>query len=171
MELISAPIDFVGLNLYQPTYVRPDVGERGYAIVPTPATFPRMNSDWLSVGPEIMYWVPRFVAKTRAVKSIFITENGAPGDDGIDPYGQIYDIDRIMFLRSYLAMLETAIAEGVPVGGYFVWSLLDNFEWDKGYTTRFGIYGVDRRSQKRTPKASARFLKTYIRANTLRLAP
>ncbi|MBV8410571.1 MAG: family 1 glycosylhydrolase, partial [Alphaproteobacteria bacterium] len=74
---------------------------------------------------------------------------------------------RVMFLREYLDQLRRAIAEGVPVRGYFLWSLLDNFEWSEGYSIRFGLHYVDYKTQKRTPKLSASFYKKMIARNAL----
>jgi beta-glucosidase len=79
----------------------------------------------------------------------------------------VYDTDRVMFLRNYLTQLQRGVAEGVPVKGYFLWSLLDNFEWADGYGKRFGITYVDFQTQKRTPKLSADFYKRVIAQNAL----
>jgi len=83
------------------------------------------------------------VAKLWNVKSIYITENGTSGSDQPAADGTIYDVDRIMYLRNYLTQLQRATSEGVPVLGYFLWSLMDNFEWSDGYEQRFGLYHVD----------------------------
>jgi beta-glucosidase len=77
----------------------------------------------------------------------------------------VYDTDRVMYLRNYLHQLHRGVSEGVPVKGYFLWSLLDNFEWADGYEKRFGITYVDFKTQKRTPKLSAEFYKQVIREN------
>ena len=162
MKTIAAPMDFVGLNIYQPTYVRADRSKSGYAVVPMPESYPHMFSPWLTIGPEALYWGPKLVADTWNVKQIYITENGCSSTDSIAADGQIYDADRIMFLRNYLTQLMRAIADGVPVKGYFLWSLLDNFEWADGYEKRFGITYVDFKTQKRTPKMSSAFYKGVI---------
>jgi len=99
---------------------------------------------------------------------LYITENGASSDDQIAPDGQIYDSDRIMYLRNYMTQLRRATAEGVPVKGYFLWSLLDNFEWADGYKKRFGIVYVDFKTQKRIPKLSATYYKDVIQANSVK---
>ena len=96
---------------------------------------------------------------------MYITENGASSADEIAPDGNVYDTDRVMFLRNYQTQLQRAVAEGIPVKGYFLWSLLDNFEWADGYQKRFGIVYVDFVTQKRTPKLSAAFYKQVIREN------
>jgi beta-glucosidase len=101
------------------------------------------------------------------VKEIYITENGTSAADEPGEDGRIDDLDRVMFLRQYLDQLNRAIGEGVPVRGYFLWSLLDNFEWADGYETRFGLHYVDYKTLKRTPKLSASFYKTVIERNTL----
>jgi beta-glucosidase len=163
MEVIRSPMDFVGLNVYTATYVRADDSEKGYDVVRQPSSFPYMASPWLTVGPEALYWGPKLVSEVWGVKDIFITENGASSDDVIAPDGHVYDTDRTMYLRNYLTQLQRAVREGVPVRGYFLWSLLDNYEWADGYEKRFGIVYVDFATQKRTPKLSAAFYKQLIR--------
>lgn len=167
MTIIRSPMDFTGINVYQPAYVRADDSEQGYAIVPLPESYPHMFSSWLKVGPEALYWAPKLVADLWKVKEIYITENGASSTDTVMPDGHIYDTDRVMFLRNYLTQLQRAVAEGVPVKGYFLWSLLDNFEWADGYDKRFGITYVDFATQKRIPKLSADFYKQVIRQNAV----
>jgi beta-glucosidase len=81
--------------------------------------------------------------------------------------GIVYDTDRIMFLRHYLTQLQRATADGVPVNGYFQWSLMDNFEWNAGYGNRFGIFYVDFETQKRTPKLSAAWFRETARRNAV----
>jgi beta-glucosidase len=162
MKIISSPLDFVGLNIYQPTYVRADDSQLGYAVVNPPESFPHMYSPWLYVGPEAIYWATRLVNQLWDPKVLYITENGASSSDVLQPNGMIVDSDRIMYLRNYLGQLQRAISEGVPVKGYFVWSLLDNFEWADGYGKRFGIVYVDYATQKRTPKMSATFYHDVI---------
>jgi beta-glucosidase len=165
LTIISSPMDFVGINIYQPTWVRADASEAGYVVVPNPSSYPTMFSDWLSIGPDAIYWGPKLVADLWKVNEIYITENGASAADTVSPDGKIYDTDRVMFLRSYLTQLQQAVADGVPIKGYFLWSLLDNFEWNDGYQKRFGITYVDFATQKRTPKLSADFYRHVIAAN------
>jgi len=168
LKIIGSPIDFTGINVYQPTFIRADSSEAGYAVVPPPASFPRMLSPWLTIAPEGLYWAPKLVADLWNVREIYITENGASSSDQIAPDGHIYDTDRVMFLRNYLTQLQRAVADGVPIKGYFLWSLLDNFEWADGYAKRFGITYVDFATQKRTPKLSASFYKQVILENAVR---
>ena len=165
LAIISSPLDFVGTNVYQPMYVRADTTERGYAVVRPPASYPHMLSPWLQVGPEALYWVPKFTHEIWGVKTIYITENGCSSSDQVAPDGHVYDTDRVMFFRNYLSQLQRAVAEGVPVKGYFLWSLLDNYEWADGYEKRFGITYVDFKTQKRTPKLSAMLYKSIIANN------
>jgi beta-glucosidase len=124
-----------------------------------------MASSWLKLGPEALYWAPRQAASLWKVKDIFIAENGASASDQPAADGAVYDVDRVMYLRNCLMHLRRATAEGVPVRGYFLWSLLDNFEWADGYSTRFGIVHVDYATQKRTPKLSASFYREVIARN------
>ena len=168
LKTISSPIDFVGLNVYMPSqYVIAGKNGNGFALLPFAATYPHMDSNWLRIGPEALYWAPRHVSKLWNVKSIYITENGTSAADKVSADGRIYDIDRIMYLRNYLTQLNRATSEGVPVHGYFLWSLMDNFEWSDGYEKRFGIYHVDFQTQRRTPKLSASFFREVIQRNAV----
>ncbi|MFO1109970.1 MAG: GH1 family beta-glucosidase [Bradyrhizobium sp.] len=168
LRIISSPVDFVGLNVYTPDhYVVAAENERGFMLAPFPASFPRMKAGWLRPGPEAIYWVPRHVAKLWGVKSIYITENGTSASDQPAADGTVYDTDRIMYLRNYLTQLQRATSEGVPVRGYFLWSLMDNFEWGDGYEQRFGLYHVDFDTKRRTPKLSASFYRETIKRNAV----
>jgi beta-glucosidase len=168
LKAISSPIDFVGLNVYMPNhYVVAGEDGNPFALLPFAPTFPHMDSNWLRIGPEAMYWAPRHVAKLWNVKSIYITENGTSAADQVTPDGKIYDIDRIMYLRNYLTQLNRATSEGVPVDGYFLWSLMDNFEWSDGFEKRFGLYHVNFETQRRTPKLSASFYREIIQRNAV----
>jgi beta-glucosidase len=166
LETIASPVDFVGLNVYTPSqYVVASEAKPGWSVLPFPASHPHMASDWLRIGPESLYWAPRHAAKLWGVKDIYITENGTSAADQPAADGAVYDLDRVMYLRSYLTQLQRATAEGVPVRGYFLWSLLDNFEWVDGYSKRFGVVHVDFATQKRTPKLSASFYREVIARN------
>jgi len=96
-----------------------------------------------------------------------VTENGAAYDDVVGPDGSVDDPERVRYLRLHLAAVHEAITAGVDVRGYFVWSLLDNFEWAYGFSKRFGIIHVDYETLERTPKDSARFYAEVTRANGL----
>ncbi len=165
LKAIGSPQDFQGINIYTATFVRAADNAMGYTVVPNPSSYPHMFSPWLNIGPEALYWAPKLVAEVFGVNDIYITENGASSDDKIAPDGHVYDTDRVMYLRNYLMHLQQATAEGVPVRGYFCWSLLDNYEWADGYEKRFGITYVDFATQKRTPKLSSGFYKNVIQRN------
>ena len=165
LAVISSPLDFVGTNIYQPTYVRAASNEAGYVVVPKPSSFPHMLSPWLDVGPEALYWGPKLVYDVWKPKAMFITENGCSSADQVASDGGVYDTDRVMFFRNYLGQLQRAVNEGVPVKGYFLWSLLDNYEWADGYEKRFGITYVDFKTEQRTLKLSGEFYKQVIAAN------
>lgn len=167
LKTISSPMDFVGLNIYTATYIRAADNEAGFMPVAQPASYPHMFSPWLTIGPEALYWSPKLVNEVWNVKEIYITENGASSDDKIAEDGHVYDTDRVMYLRNYLTQLQRGVTEGVPVKGYFCWSLLDNYEWADGYEKRFGIVYVDFKTQQRIPKLSANFYQQTIRANAV----
>ena len=167
LKIISSPMDFVGLNVYTAAWVVADSSPKGYTMVSDPSTYPHMASDWLKVGPEALYWSPLQARNLWNIKEIYITENGASSADYINPQGEVLDTDRVMYLRNYLTHLQRAVSEGVPVKGYFLWSLLDNFEWADGYDKRFGITYVNFHTQRRTPKLSAAFYKAVIARNGL----
>ncbi len=166
-KAIGSPLDFVGLNIYTPTYVRADSGPLGFAVEPAPTSYPHMASPWLTIGPECIYWGVRNVCDLWSPKGIYITENGCSSDDVPNAQGQIEDTDRVMYLRNHLTNLHRAAAEGYPVKGYFLWSLMDNFEWADGYSKRFGIHYVDFKTQKRTPKLSAKWYREVIAQNSV----
>ena len=106
-------------------------------------------------------------AKVWNLDTIYISENGTSAADGPAADGSVYDLDRIMYLRNYLAQLQRATSEGVPVLGYFLWTLMDNFEWSDGYEQRFGLYHVDFDTRRRTPKLSAAFYRETIARNAV----
>ncbi len=168
LKIISSPNDFVGLNIYAPQYYVVAIDRApGFKVLPFPTSFPHMNVDWLRIGPETAYWVPRLAAKVWNIETIYISENGTSADDKLAADGNIYDLDRIMYLRNYLAQLQRATSEGVPVRGYFLWSLMDNFEWIYGFEKRFGLYHVDFKTQRRTAKLSASFYRDVVARNAI----
>jgi beta-glucosidase len=124
-----------------------------------------MDAAWINVTPECTYWTIRNVTDLWHPKAIFITENGCASDDVPNAAGEIEDTDRVMYLRNHIANVHRAVAEGYPIKGYFLWSLLDNFEWCDGYTKRFGIHYVDFKTEKRTPKLSAKWYRATIARN------
>jgi beta-glucosidase len=114
-----------------------------------------------------MYWGTRFAMETYGVENIVITENGCGYNEEPVVDGEVHDLHRREFLRTYLRELQRAIHDGVPVRGYFVWTLMDNFEWEDGYERRFGIVHVDFATQVRTLKLSARYYASVMRGNRI----
>ncbi len=162
MDIVRQPLDFYGFNIYRGTYVRArDDGTP--ETVPVPAGAPRTSFGW-EITPEALRWAPRFFYE-RYRTPVVIAENGMSNTDWLGTDGAVHDPQRIDFLHRYLRELGRAIADGVPVRGYFHWSLLDNFEWAEGYHQRFGLVHVDFATQRRTPKASADFYASVIASN------
>ena len=167
MKIISAPLDFVGLNAYSPVYVRASDCEGGYELIPMPESYPRMVMPWLYIGPQILYWGPRFVSELWKVKAVYITENGCAALDKLTDKEEVLDVDRVMFLRQHFMVMHRTVTEGWPLKGYFLWSLMDNFEWCYGYTRRFGVHYVNYQTLKRIPKLSANYYKEVIQRNAV----
>jgi beta-glucosidase len=166
---MCVPIDFVGINYYlrllvsdDPTRSRSSGPPR--AIIISPPDRPRTALGW-EIYPagltEILQWVDARYGNLP----IYITENGAAFDDEPLPNGSVEDTGRVRYLEEHLQAAGQALQAGVDLRGYFVWSLLDNFEWQSGYSKRFGIVRVDYESQRRIPKASARFYADVVRSN------
>ncbi len=168
MRTIGAPLDFVGLNLYHGSYVKaaPEAPQ-GYVKLPVPKAYPHMHVDWIKIVPQIVYWSPRLVHELWNVPALYLTESGCGCDDRLTSDGEVIDTDRVMYLRNHFIAAHRAVREGIPLKGYFVWSLLDNFEWKEGYTYRFGLVYVNYQTLKRTPKLSAKFYKTVIARNAV----
>ena len=167
MRIIGSRTDFQGLNIYTGNYYIAADNARGYEAVPFPQSYPRMQSSWIRFAPDALYWGPKLMAEELHIGDIYITENGTSSTAAPDAEGRVPDIDRVMFLRQYLSELQRGIADGAPVRGYFLWSLLDNFEWSRGYSERFGITYVDFATQRRTPKLSAQFYRGVIAGNAV----
>src|SRR5262245_30441689 len=168
LKVIASPLDFVGINVYKPNlYVEPADAAPGYRSVPINASHPMMKSSWHVYDPACLYWGPRHLQSLWGAKAIFITENGCAASDLVAADGRVYDSDRVRFLRTYLRELQRATADGVPVKGYFHWSLMDNFEWIDGFGNRFGLIYVDFASQQRTPKASAAWFREAAMRNAV----
>ncbi|MBB6240856.1 GH1 family beta-glucosidase [Rhodanobacter sp. MP1X3] len=168
LATIAQPLNFLGINFYNPQYVRS--APKGGA-VPIEATEPPMHLERTEMGWPVdangfsellLYLRKRYRAK---LPPIFITENGAAFPDAVDAQGRIDDPRRIAYLQAHLHALRQAMDAGVDVRGYFVWSLLDNFEWAEGYRPRFGLVHVDYSTQQRTPKASFDWYRQVIAAN------
>jgi beta-glucosidase len=182
MEIISAPCDFIGTNIYSGTFVRPledapgavpipptntgipslaidPVREDGFLEIPMPAAYPQISK--IPLVPESLYWGVRHAVEIYGYKKVYITENGCPADDKMEG-GEVLDTDRALYYRQYLQSAAQAVAEKLPLKGYFIWSLLDNFEWGMGYSARCGFYYVDYATQKRSAKLSAKYYASCI---------
>ena len=162
METISAPTDFLGLNIYTGTRVQADDSTSFRELAPLPG-HPHNSLSW-PVVPESLYWGPQFYWK-RYQTPIYITENGLADLDWIDMEGSVPDPQRIDYTRRYLLQLQRCCTDEIDVQGYFHWSLLDNFEWAEGYNKRFGLIYVDFLTQQRTLKESARWYSEVISSN------
>jgi beta-glucosidase len=167
LAAVSAPIDFYGVNYYVREVVAADPGEphRGWRRVRAQGN---VTAKGDGIVPEGLRNVLVRVGRDYAPGvPVYITENGAPFDDAVDGNGQVDDHRRIGYIGEHLRATRAAIDAGADVRGYFVWSLLDNFEWDSGYSIRFGIVYVDYDTLARIPKASAYWYRDVIRANAL----
>lgn len=161
LRLISEPVDIYGQNIYNGRCIR--MGKDGRPEdVKREDGAPRTAIGW-PVTPECLYWGPKFLYE-RYKKPIYITENGMSCHDRVALDGKVHDPDRADFLARYLRELKRASGEA-DIRGYFLWSLLDNFEWSSGYSERFGMVYVDYRTQERIPKDSARWYRNVIREN------
>jgi beta-glucosidase len=165
-DLISLPTDFLGLNIYTGSFVRAGKHGRPETLL-LPKGYPSSDCAWLKFTPQALHWGPRLAAEIYKVKNIYITENGVGYNDQPPVDGELHDLHRRDYLRNYLCELQRAIALGVPVKGYFLWSFLDNFEWEDGYERRFGIVHTDFTTQRRTPKLSAQWYSRVIAENRI----
>ncbi len=161
LEIIATPIDFLGVNYY----TREIVGESD--ATPTVVKDPKVTDMGWEVYPEGIYEFLRRLHRDYGMSKLYVTENGAAMPDVADAHGLVDDPDRIEYIRRHLAQGLRAIDDGVPLAGWFVWSMMDNFEWASGYGKRFGLIRVDYENQKRTIKSSGRWLADVIRSNGL----
>jgi beta-glucosidase len=167
LRVISTPVDFIGINVYQPrAYVTASDQVPGYRAITLNASHPRMFNGFV-LSPEVLYWGPRMVQSLWNPKEIFITENGCAASDELAADGSVFDSDRVMFLRNNLLHLQRATVEGIPVKGYSHWSLMDNFEWGDGFSSRLGLVYVDFKTQKRTLKLSASYFREAAARNAV----
>jgi beta-glucosidase len=164
MKIIGTPTDFMGINMYTgfPTRAASDGG--GFEELPIPALHPRNNIGW-AWFPKSLYWSLKFLHEYAPDIDLVVTENGWSDDDVVTEQGEILDVTRKEYLRTHIEACWRAIQEGVPLKGYFVWSLLDNLEWSAGYSKRFGIVRVDYATQQRTVKYSGQYYRDVIAAN------
>jgi beta-glucosidase len=159
MEAISVPLDFVGINYYFRAVVGSD-GGNGY-VVHQPPGVERTQMGWEVHPDSLRDLLVEFHRRYPDLPPVYITENGMASDDRVEQ-GRVHDEQRMRYLGRHFAAIQQAMDQGVDVRGYFVWSLLDNFEWACGYDKRFGIVHVDYATQVRTPKDSALALKAFF---------
>jgi beta-glucosidase len=161
-EEIAVPVDFLGVNFYQPAVVRLRDDDGPLGVMEIPGEGQKTAMGWRVAPAALTELLVRLRCDYRAVPLV-ITENGASFDDPpLDGNDVLEDPRRVEYLRDHIAAVEEALSEGVDVRGYYVWSLFDNFEWEHGYASRFGIVGVDFESQRRTPKRSALWYRDLI---------
>ncbi len=183
LKLINAPLDFLGVNYYTRHVITAgEVDGQPQAGHPTDdgaspwvgsehvrgvfRGLPRTAMDW-EVDPDGLHEVLTRLRDEYPSVPLLITENGAAFADQVAADGAVHDSDRVAYLNSHLRACHRAIEDGVPLRGYFVWSVFDNFEWAFGYARRFGIVHVDYRTQARTPKDSAGFYSGVLRTGIL----
>jgi beta-glucosidase len=162
LELIATPTDFLGVNYYRPTIVRADqtaplLGTRSVVRADEPVT----QMQWI-VRPSGLTRLLVRLSQDYPVQRVAVTENGAAYADAPSPDGQLHDPERTRYIAEHVAALGQALAAGVPLTAYFVWSLLDNFEWAKGYSNRFGLVYVDFATQERLLKDSGRWYRSLV---------
>jgi|HubBroStandDraft_1064217.scaffolds.fasta_scaffold42471_1 beta-glucosidase len=182
LAMISQPIDFLGVNYYSSVHLRagdPDDLRRAESQISnglpgvveySPEWLERTAMGWL-VDADGLYDLLMRLSKDAPGLPLYITENGCAAEDYVNPQGAVDDVERVRYLRQHLTAAARAINDGASLAGYFVWSLLDNFEWAWGYQKRFGIVFVDFGSQQRIPKSSARFYSEVARANAVPALP
>jgi beta-glucosidase len=168
LELISAPLDWIGLNYY----FRLIVADNPTGPAPFFRQLPGPNPEqtampWEVHAPGIEQQLLRLTEEYR-VRKIYVTENGSAYQDTVSEDGRVHDPERTAYLEQHLAACARAVAQGAPLAGYFAWSLLDNFEWAYGYDKRFGLIRVDYETQQRTIKTSGHRYAELIRAHRAR---
>ena len=165
LQAVHQPIDFVGINYYLRIVMcdDPSAGPSRARVV-NPPDRDRTAMGW-EIYPSGLRDTLQWVASRYGNPPIYITENGAAFDDAVSPDSHVHDERRVQYLDSHLRAAEEAIQSGVDLRGYYLWSLLDNFEWAAGYSNRFGIVRVDPDTQNRLVKDSARFYANVIRAS------
>ena len=168
LAVIHTPPDFLGVNYYTPTVIAAGPDDRLELRAPMgPAT----AMGW-AIDPAGMHEVLTRVQREYSGNlPLIVSENGASFRDYLDPEGRCHDPERVEFLQAHLREARRAVADGVPLTGYFVWSLLDNFEWDSGYRERFGLTYVDYATQRRVPKTSFHWYHDTIMANGFDVNP
>jgi beta-glucosidase len=167
MAHIAAPLDLLGVNYYMRKVVKDD--PKG-SIVQTQPVMPngaKVTEMGWEIYPQGLYELLVRLHSDYNPAAIYITENGAAFPDEGTPNGQVFDPQRIVYLDAHLRQAHRSIQDGVPLKGYFVWSLMDNFEWSRGYSKRFGLTYVFYPTQQRIIKQSGRWYHQVIKRNGL----
>ncbi|GER81311.1 MAG: GH1 family beta-glucosidase [Anaerolineales bacterium] len=161
-------LDLLGVNYYSRTVMK---HSNKIPVVNVEQVYPEGNeySGMWEIYPEGMYETLKLVWDYKPTCELMVTENGVPVPDGVDFDGRVRDERRIRYLRNHLAQVHRAIKDGIPVKGYFHWSLMDNFEWSLGYGPRFGLVYVDWKTQKRIVKDSGRWFAKAIAENAVEI--
>jgi beta-glucosidase len=162
LKIINQPLDFVGQNFYNGLEVKAD--ENGNAeFIERYEGHPRTAIGW-PITPRAIKWLAKFLYE-RYKLPVLITENGISCADVISLDGKVHDPNRIDYVTRYLRALNEAVEEGVELDGYFYWSIMDNFEWAKGFSERFGLIYIDYPTQQRIIKDSGYWFKSVIESN------
>jgi len=171
VELIHQPIDFLGLNYYNTDYVSFDLfGGLNKAHI-TPYSAPgwgRTEMNW-GINPDGLKQEVLYLKENYGNPKIFLNENGCAMPDDPDEKGFVADWDRINYIRAHIHALHEAMEAGANVHGYFVWSFFDNFEWERGYSKRFGLVRVNYETLERIPKQSAYWFRDVIKKNAIEI--
>ncbi len=160
LEVIATPTDFLGVNYYSRSVVKAGVSGAPVAVQVVPDD--ALTAMGWEVYPQGLKEVLERVTRDYSPPAIYVTENGAAFADESGPSGPFADARRVEFLRSHIASAQSALAAGVPLRGYFAWSLMDNFEWSQGFEKRFGLFHVDYSTQRRTPRESAYWYRDLV---------
>ena len=163
LETIAQPLDFLGVNFYRPNVVTAEENGSVLGLRDVPLDGETTAMGW-PVVPAALEELLVGIGRDYGGVPLLITENGAAFVDRLDGGDVVEDPQRVAYIEGHLAAIERAIAAGVDVRGYYVWSLLDNFEWEHGYSQRFGIVYVDFATQRRIPKRSALWYRDRILA-------
>jgi beta-glucosidase len=166
MELVKEPLDFIGVNLYQRSIVAAAPNDRNLGARQVPGPGPRTDFNW-EVWPAAIYQMLMRVHRDYPGVPLYVTENGCSYGDRPGPDGRVHDQKRIEFLEGFIGQVARAIDEGADVRGYYLWTLIDNFEWATGFSQRFGIVDVDHETQMRTIKDSAYWYRDLIARNEI----
>ena len=165
LAAVSAPLDFLGFNYYSRVVMK--AGPDGRPVDAKTIPPEELTDMGWEVYPQGLHDSLVRVHRDYGPRKIYITENGAAYDYPVDAEGRISDRKRITYLREHLLAARRAIADGVPLKGYFAWSLMDNFEWAYGFEKRFGLFAVDYETQERIPKDSAYWYRDVVSANAV----